>query len=226
MGTFTIIASIIAVILVGLILWRVFTPSPKTTDAIDVLKGSISGKESKSFPGSKLSRSFNQKEGATFTYTGWILVKDFTYNYGQKRVIFTKGDCPGLYLDTTSNSLLVVMNTYANAPETILISNITANKWIHFAIVVDQDSVDIYINGVIRQHHTLLQLPKQNDDQVTMGSDSAAGWEGVIANLQYTPRSLSAGEVAALTANVPTDDLTIKPSGPQYFDMSWYIGRT
>ena len=107
-----------------------------------------------------------------------------------------------------------------------MISNITANKWIHFAIVVDQDSLDIYINGVVRQHHTLLQLPKQNNDQVTIGSNSAAGWDGVLSNLQYIPRSLSASEVAALTENVPKDDLTVPPSGPQYFDLSWYIGRT
>jgi hypothetical protein len=131
-----------------------------------------------------------------------------------------------MYLDTTSNSILVVINTFANTPETILISNITANKWIHFAIVVDQDSVDIYINGVVRQHHTLLQLPKQNDSPITLGSNAAAGWDGVLSNLQYTPRSLSAGEVAALTANVPKDDLTVPPSGPQYYDLTWYIGRT
>ena len=225
MGTFTILATIVAVILVGWILGRVFS-SKESTDAIDILAGSISGKELKSVPGEKLSRSFNQKEGATFTYTGWILVKDFTYNYGQKRLIFTRDDCPGLYLDTTSNSILVIIKTFAETPETILISNITANKWIHFAIVVDQDSVDIYINGVVRQHHTLLQLPKQNNNAVTLGSNTATGWDGVLSNLQYTPRSLSAGEVAALTANVPKDDLTIPPSGPQYFDLSWYIGRT
>jgi hypothetical protein len=225
MDTFTIVGIIVAVILIGSILWRVFAYK-QTTDAIDLLTGSISGKESKIVQGDKLSRSFNQKEGATFTYTGWILVKDFTYNYGRKRLIFTKDDCPGLYLDTTSNSILVVIKTFADTPETILISNITANKWMHFAIVVDQDSVDIYINGVVRQHHTLLQLPKQNDAAITMGSNAAAGWDGVLSNLQYTPRSLSAGEVAALTANVPKDDLTVPPSGPQYYDLTWYIGRT
>ena len=91
MGTFTIVAIIVAVILIGLILWRVFA-SKESTDAIDILTGSLSGKELKVVPGDKLSRSFNQKEGATFTYTGWILMKDFTYNYGQKRLIFTKGD--------------------------------------------------------------------------------------------------------------------------------------
>jgi len=225
MDTFTIIGMIVTIIIVGLILWRVFYYK-QPTDVIDILTGSISGKEAKTVQGNKISRSFNQKEGATFTYTGWILVKDFTYNYGQKRIIFTKDDCPGLYLDTTSNSLLVVIKTFGNTPETILISNITANKWMHFAIVVDQDSVDIYINGVVRQHHTLNQLPKQNESAITMGSNAAAGWNGVLANLQYTPRSLSAGEVAALTANVPKDDLSVPPSGPQYYDLSWYIGRT
>jgi hypothetical protein len=153
-------------------------------------------------------------------------VKDFTYNYGRKRVIFTKDDCPGLYLDTTSNSLLVVIKTFADTPETILISSIPASKWIHFALVVDQDSVDVYINGVVRQHHTLLQLPKQNTSGITIGSTSSGGWDGVLADLQYTPRSLSAGEVAALTTNVPKNDLTVPPSGPQYFDLTWYIGRT
>jgi hypothetical protein len=226
MDTFTILAIIVAVILVGWILWRVFSPLSKSTDAIDILTGSLSGKELKTVSGDKIDRSFNQKEGATFTYTGWILVKDFTYNYGRKRVIFTKDDCPGLYLDTTSNSLLVVIKTFADTPETILISSIPASKWIHFALVVDQDSVDIYINGVVRQHHTLLQLPKQNTSSITMGSTSSQGWDGVLADLQYTPRSLSAGEVAALTANVPKNDLSVPPSGPQYFDLSWYIGRS
>jgi hypothetical protein len=226
MPWFTIVASLVAAVIVGLIIWRVASPATKTTDAIDIMSGSISGKETKTVSGDNLVRSFNQQQGATFTYTGWILVKDFTYNYGMKRLIFSKEDCPGLYLDTTSNSLLILVKTYADTPESILISNIPADKWVHFAIVVDQDAVDVYINGVIRQHHSLLQLPKQNDAAVVMGSTSASGWDGVLANLQYTPRSLSAGDISALVSNVPKNDLTIPPSGPQYFDMSWYTGRT
>jgi hypothetical protein len=225
MGAFEIVGGLIVLLLIGTITWMVVSSQNKAkSDAVDIIPGSLSGKEIKSYSTS-LPRSFNQQEGATFTYTGWILMKDFTYNYGKKRLIFTKGDCPGLYFDTTSNSLMVAITTFSDAKETILIANIPAGKWIHFAIVVDQDSVDIYINGVISQHHTLLQLPKQNDTPVTMGA-AASGWDGVLANLQYTPRSLSAAEVAVLTMNVPKDDLTIKPSGPQYFDMSWYTGRT
>jgi hypothetical protein len=218
----TLVLGLVAIVLLGVIIWRVTSaPGKKTTDAIDIAAGSVSGKDQSTFTGS-IPRSFNQSQGATFTYTGWLLVNDFTLNYGRKRVIFSKGDCPGLYLDTTSNSLLVVVNTYGNQ-ESVLISNLPAKKWIHFAIVVDQDAVDVYINGIVRQHHTLAQLPHQNDAPITLGGTQ---WDGVLANLQYTPRSLSAGEVTALTANVPTDDLHPTPSGPGYFDMTWYVGRT
>lgn len=221
MGVVMILGIVVLLVIVGLITWRVLS-SKKTTDAVDIYSGSVSGKEQKTYSAA-LPRSFNQSQGATFTYTGWILVNDFTFNYGKKRAIFSKGDCPGLYLDTTSNSLLVVIKTYG-ADETILISNIPAKKWIHFAIVVDQDAVDIYINGILRQHHSLSQLPKQNDKEVTIGDNF--GWEGVLSNLQYTPRSLSAGEVSALTGAVPADDLHTPPAGPGYFDMTWYVGRT
>ena len=213
----------ILIVIVGLITWRAFSRPSKTSDAVDIFSGSVSGKETKAYT-ERLPRSFNQSQGATFTYTGWILINDFTFNYGKKRMIFSKDDCPGLYLDTTSNGLLVVVNTYG-ATETILISNMTAKKWIHFAIVVDQDAVDVYINGILRQHHSLAQLPRQTDKDVTIG-DADAGWEGVLSNLQYTARSLSAGEISALTANVPTDDLHKTPPGPGYFDMTWYVGRT
>lgn len=225
MGTVEIVGGVVVIVIIVIIVWRVLSTKTTKTDMIDLAPGSLSGKQLQSAK-VDLPTSFNQPQGITFTYTGWILVNDFTYNYGRKRTIFSKGDCPGLYLDTTSNSLLVTMNTYADAPETVLIDNIPAEKWVHFAIVVDQDAVDVYINGIIRQHHTLSQLPKQNSDNVVVGGTTAAGWDGVLANLQYAPRSLSAGEVAALTTDVPKDALRGSPAGPTYFDLSWYTGRS
>ena len=224
MDTFTIFAIVVTLVLIGLILWNMFGKSTVSDPtAVVLVDGSISGKTGRSYT-NPIPRSFNQSEGATFTYAGWLLMNDFTMNYGQKRVIFSKNDCPGLYLDSTSNSLLVVVDTYGSK-ESILISNIPARKWIHFGIVVDQDSVDIYINGVIRQHHMLAQLPKQNDSPITIGSDSL-GWDGALSGLTYYTRSLTASDIDGLSKTVPKDDLHIPPAGPQYFDMTWYTGRT
>jgi hypothetical protein len=223
MGVFTIVGILVALIIIGLVIWRVTSTSTSSDPGtVRIVPGSMSGKTQRNAPGT-LPRSFNQSEGATFTYTGWLLFNDFTFNYGQKRLIFSKGDCPGMYLDSTSNGILVVVDTYGS-PESILISNLPARKWIHFGIVVDQDSVDIYINGLIRQRHTLAQLPKQNDKSVSLGSNTV-GWDGVLSELTYSSRSLTAPEIDALSKTVPTDSLQVAPSAPQYFDMSWYTGR-
>lgn len=185
----------------------------------EIVKGSQRGEVQTTVP-TVLPLSYNQPEGLTYSYACWVLVKDFTKGYGTKRRIFSREDSPGLYIDSTSNSLMVNVNTFG-AMETILIPNIPAKKWVHFALVVDQHSVDVYINGMLRQHQTLTQLPKQSEMGVTMGP----GWDGVLARLTYWARSLSAEEVKRLSEADLPDDMERAPAGPQYFDITWYIGR-
>lgn len=200
------------------ILYLVFKPT-ETTALYTVVNGSIPGNKEETYA-VPLPRSFNQPEGAVFSYAGWLLINDFTSGYGNKRRIFSKGDVPGLYIDSTSNSLEVAVKTYGTT-ETVLIQNIPALKWIHFAIVVDQYSVDIYINGTLRQHHTLTQLPDQVDEPVKMGP----GWDGVLGNVVYYPRKLTNSEVRSMSEQKPPSDLRRPVSNPQYFDMTWYTGR-
>jgi hypothetical protein len=169
----------------------------------------------------QLPLSLNEPEGITFSYSMWLLVKDFTTGYGTDRVILKKGDnCPGIYLDSTSNALSVRVNTYG-ITDSILISNIPALKWIHLGLVVDQQSVDVYINGTLRQHHTLSQLPDQNEDPVEIGGN----WNGVVGNVVYYPRSLSYGEINAIASAEPPPYQDQVIGKKNYFDITWYIGR-
>lgn len=190
-----------------------------TTDAQTLVAGTQSGTV-KTRNSVALPLAFNEPQGLTYTYSMWMLVKDFTTGYGTRRTILTKGDCPGIYLDATSNSLIVSVKTYGTT-ETILISNLPALKWIHLGVVVDQQSVDVYINGILRQHHTLNQLPDQNEDPVEIGGD----WNGLIGRVVYYPRSLSYGELNALASAEPPPDSTEVIGKKNYFDISWYIGR-
>lgn len=209
-----------ALVLLGLLIFLVmFAVSPPGDDRTVLFATSKPGDRPESF-GVALPRSFNQAEGLTYSYTTWILIKDFTTGYGQRRRIFSKNDSPGVYLDSTSNSLVVAIDTYGTT-ETILIPNLSAMKWIHLAVVVDQHSVDIYINGILRKHHTLSQLPQLNDAAVAIGG----GWNGVIARLTYFARSLNYVEIKEMVKEPVPDDLERKAAGPNYFDISWYIGR-
>lgn len=212
--------TVVSALLIGaVVLYFLLGAEADKSGAIVLIPGSQRGDIERSNT-VQLPKSFNQPQGLTFSYSAWILVKDFTTGYGNKRRIFSKGDCPGLHIDSTSNSFIVSVDTFGTK-ETILIPNIPAMKWMHVGIIVDQTSVDVYINGTLRQHHTLAQLPKQNDGVVTQGP----GWNGVIARLKYYPRALNHVEIKALSQEPVPEDLQGKISGPQYFDISWYIGR-
>lgn len=217
MESWILIGLLALVLLVVGLLW--FGTSSSTGGEVAIVKGSQRG-DTERIETMMLPIAYNQPQGLTYSYACWILVKNFTTGYGTRRRIFSRDDAPGVYLDSTSNSLVVAVDTFGTM-ETILIPNIPAKKWIHFALVVDQHSVDIYINGILRQHQTLSQLPKQTTAAVTIGSV----WEGVLARLSYWPRSITSGEVKRLSEAELPDDLDREPSGPQYFDLTWYIGR-
>lgn len=207
------------VILVGALLYYLWTPSG-SADEVPILPGLQSGLYSTSRGTSMLTPSFNQPQGRVYSYTGWLIIKDFTQGYGSRRTIFSRGDAPAVYLDGTSNSLLVAVKTYSTT-ETILIPNIPAMKWLHLAIVVDQQSVDIYINGTLRQHHTLSQLPDLTEDSLTTGP----GWDGYIGDIVYYRRALSYNEVSAKAAQPPPQLPEEQVGKNGYFDITWYIGR-
>ena len=207
-------------VVVGLLAYLILAPSKGSSDTILVIPDLQDGMFSTSRAGTALVPSFNQPKGRVYSYTGWLIVKDFTQGYGTKRNLFSKGDAPGLYLDGTSNSLIVSVKTYGTT-ETILIPNIPAMKWIHFGLVVDQQSVDIYINGTLKQHHTLTQLPDLTEDPITTGP----GWSGYIGRLAYTSKALSYAQISA-EASQPPPKLPEEAVGKNsYFDITWYIGR-
>ena len=210
---------LIAIVAIIVVYFAIVLGAPKE-DGILILNGAQDGSKRTS-SSVMIPRSFNEKEGAVFSWTGWMLIKDFNMGFGERRRVFSKGDCPGVYIDSTSNSLIVVLNTYGTTPETILVPNIPAMKWIHLGIVVDQTAVSIYINVTLRIYHTLSQLPKQNNDATGFGSN----WGGVIGNVRYYARAMTNAEIFMKSTETPPQDLERKPGFGQYFDITWYTGR-
>lgn len=179
--------------------------------------------------GVTLPTSINQPQGLTFSYAAWIRVDDFSYRYGQEKVIFIKGPtdlssmCPGVFLDANTNSLLVKLDTYG-AREVVVVSNLSAKKWFHLAIAVDQDSIDVYINGTLYTHHSIAQLPRSNPSSVHVGV--GGGFDGKISSLNYYNYFLQPADVKAVMGSPPELDPN-ETSAPQppYYDITWWTGR-
>lgn len=176
-----------------------------------------------------LPESLNQEQGITFSYSCWVRIDDFTYRPGVQKVIFTKGptdlssSCPSLLIDGNSNTLLVKLDTYGST-EILPVSNIPAKKWLHVVIVVEQKAVDVYINGILHTHHSIVQLPRQNSGTVHTGVNG--GFEGKLANLIYYNYFLKPTDIPALMKNPPQADSNDSAAPiPPYFGISWWTGR-
>jgi hypothetical protein len=209
------------VLVVAVLVWFFLIPGNADTTMETIIPNAQSGK-SETTPSAHIFRSFNHPDGAVFTYAFWMSVSDFTFNYGHQRPILSKGNCPGVYLDSTSNALLVKVNTYGGGQESILIPNIPAQKWIHVVVEVNQYSLSVFINGILRQTHTLNQLPLQNTDSLVVGSNQQ-GWDGTISELTYYARTLKPEEIEKLASKQPSASGFV-PVMPPYSDLGWYIG--
>lgn len=180
------------------------TPTKGTEVVSTSLDGTIEN-ASKAY----LPKSLNQTEGLTFGYSCWLKVDNFTYKYGKQKVVFTKGPvdlsamCPGVFLDGNTNTILVKIDTFGGQ-EIIPVNNIPAKKWLHFGLVVDQNSIDVYINGLVHTHRTIVQLPKQNSETVHTGIDG--GFEGKISNLVYYNYFISPTQMKQFASNPPQGD--------------------
>ena len=89
-------------------------------------------------------------------------------------------------------------------------------------VEVNQYSLSVFINGILRQTHTLNQLPLQNTDSLVVGSNQH-GWDGTISGLTYYSRTLKPEEIEKLATHEPSASGLI-PVMPPYSDLGWYIG--
>lgn len=197
----------------------------KSTADTSILPSIQDGKKEFSYT-QKIQESSNQPGGLQFSYTAWIRIDDFTYRFGTQKIIFVKGNdtlttaCPALVIDANTNTLMVIVDTFGTQ-ETIPIVSVPARKWLHIAIVVNQETIDVYIDGISYAHHILSQLPRQNSGSLM--TSPKGGFAGKIVSLEYYPRSLTTSDVLKLAAQAPPISSEKGTQVlPPYFDFSWF----
>ena len=172
-----------------------------------------------------LPKSTNRPDGIEFSYSGWLRIDDFAFKFGVPKVIFVKGSadlstaCPALVIDGNTNTLLLKVDTFG-VQETISIVSVPAKKWLHFVINVNQEAVDVYINGILYAHHILSQLPKQNSANVLTSPDG--GFAGKVVRIQYHPQTLTESDILSKAREQPPTGDEKDQVFPPYFDMSWF----
>jgi hypothetical protein len=205
-------------ILVKLIVY--FTTSPDKS--VSVVSGLISGSDKlqvtqnpQSSDSAVVSRSNNAQSGMEFTWSVWLYISSAetadisgVYNHvfhkgGSKceaNGIATVNNAPGLYVSSRNGvaSLNVFMDTVSTAATkpVLVVDNIPLKKWFHVAIRMQNNTLDIYLNGTISGRYQFTDVPKQNyDDVFVSGVDNNRGFSGQLSNLYYYSNALGVFEI-------------------------------
>ena len=176
-----------------------------------------------------LYRSDNEGAGAEFTYSFWFVIENLEYKYGDWKHMFHKGNksaypnqAPGVFIHPTSNTIRVYMNTLNNINEYVDIDNIPVKRWVHMAIVLKGEFLDVYVNGYLKKRHQLSGVPKQNFGDLWL--NLFGGFEGYMCKMRYYRRSLEYNEVENIVRNGPSQE-ACGDSGekPPYLDDNWWF---
>lgn len=212
--------------------------SPKLINGMVDAKQMLVIPQDPSSSGAKpIIRSVNGPNGIEFTWSVWVFIDDTQSS--QYRHIFSKGNAnivpetglnfpnnaPGLYIVPNTNALKVIMNTYNDINEEIVINDIPLNKWLNVIIRCKNTTLDIYINGTITKSLELSGVPKQNYGDVYVGMNG--GFSGYVSNLWYYDYSLGTASIYNLVRNGPNTKMVgssaMSMKNPNYLSVRWFF---
>lgn len=203
-------------------------------------------------------RSNDQTKGLEATWSVWLLINDLgtsntTSNnttYVSYKHIFSKGNsefkqktsidlsgvgvaktnnAPGVYIaDGSSNTLRIYMDDVKGNNQYIDITNIPLKKWFHLVIRIQNNIMDIYMNGIISGRMNFDNTPKQNYDDVLVGANS--GFQGNLSDLVYYDHALGVFDINNILIKGPnlkqsSSEKSTSTGYYTYLSNSWYSAK-
>lgn len=174
-------------------------------------------------PGVKVDTS---TEGMTQSISTWCYIDDWNYQYSYYKNIVFKGNppvdsnnvptssdistttrnSPSIFLYPFTSNLKFITSTLApEGIESVDIANVPLKSWFHIVYVLNNRTVDIYLNGKLERSQTLKGVPILDDsDQfyVTTGNPQC-GYYGKLGSTIYYTNALSPSEVSSLYSYGP-----------------------
>ena len=124
--------------------------------------------------------------GLEYTVGAWLYIRDWNYDYGKYKHVLHLGTStaevcnPGVWLHPTKPNLIIKLHTflgpqplnpnkrisetfYGDTPQkeaTCNVPDIRIQRWTHLGLVLQNKTLDVYINGVLRKSCTFENVPK------------------------------------------------------------------
>jgi hypothetical protein len=124
-------------------------------------------------------------------------VNELTTSLNKSAVSFTKRNLLVDSMDPSLNKSIVL-----DEESCVVVENIPLQRWFHVAIVVNETTVEVYIDGKLYKTVILHSFVKTNSQPLHVNLDG--GYDGLINELRYYPYPLKYIDVYNMYARGPT----------------------
>lgn len=134
------------------------------------------------------STSLPAGSSVNYSYSIWVYIDDWSYNYGKEKIIFLRGKIgsifmPALSLTPTDNNLVITMTT-EDEPFECLVPNIPLQKWTNLIVSLNNKSLDSYVNGKLVKTCVLPSIPII-DPEASVYLTPNGGFSGYTSRFNY-----------------------------------------
>jgi len=143
------------------------------------------------------STSLKNSGSVNYAYSIWIYVDDWSYRYGEEKIIFLRGSIgsiftPALSLMPNDNTAVITMTTSTD-PFECIVPNIPIQKWTNIIVNLNNKSLDAYLNGKLVKTCVLPDVPVINAES-SVYLTPAGGFSGYTSRFQYWSTTLGPQE--------------------------------
>ena len=150
-------------------------------------------------------------QGADNSVQFWMYIKDWDYQFGEKKSILYRQDAttatirnPDISLHPTDNSLDVAVSIFSGDASdtsstgdtyTCTVENVPLQTWFSVSVAVFQRNLDVYINGKLVKSCVLPGVPRPAAGDIIIGD--ALGFSGSVCNVHAYPNMITPSDASA-----------------------------
>jgi hypothetical protein len=177
MSVLTIVGIVIGVFILIHILSWLLTTSKTLSNLTDAKTAVV-------IPASSLPESGS----VNYSYSIWIYIDDWGYQYGKEKIILLRGTMgalftPAISLMPTDNTAVITVTT-EEEPFECVVPNIPLQKWTNLIVSLNNKSLDCYVNGKLVKTCVLPTVSVVKSDSAVYLTPNG-GFSGYTNRLQY-----------------------------------------
>jgi hypothetical protein len=227
-----LLVGLFVLLVVGIIVYWIYKAIQKSRKGDDENPILVSGSIDASDPANSKSWTLPTSSGSNspnmaYTISFWIYIADWYYRVDDPKAILIKdveiGDtvsgynaAPGIWLAPDKNNLIVATSVLGRKkPQVCDVANIPIQKWVHIAYVLDNRTVDVYVDCKLERSCILSGVPLLNNHKLHLfpqnpsspggsgTSDKQTGFLGQLSSLRYFSTALKPVDIASICNSGP-----------------------